>query len=105
MQRRRQDNTHLLTLNAVLNSTLAIAKYNQEAYKQFFSPDNQDLEDDDHDQQLSRYFHRTGAGFRALSFIASQPIPHGPYHQWQKCQEFFDLSLSWPDWDFRHEYR
>ncbi|KAG1872204.1 hypothetical protein F4604DRAFT_1955696 [Suillus subluteus] len=28
----------------------------------------------------------------------------GPYIQWQKCNQFFDISLSWPARDFRHEY-
>jgi hypothetical protein len=44
-------------------------------------------------------------GLHALSLILSGPSSRGPYNQWQKCQEFFDISLSWPDRHFRYEYR
>lgn len=44
-------------------------------------------------------------GLYVLSGLLSPLILRGPYNQWQKCNEFFELSLSWPDRDFRHEYR
>ncbi|KAG2128662.1 uncharacterized protein EDB93DRAFT_153247 [Suillus bovinus] len=44
------------------------------------------------------------AGLHALSIILSTHS-RGPYNQWQKCTEFFEISMCWPDRDFRHEYR
>ena len=29
----------------------------------------------------------------------------GPYNQYQKCTQFFTVSMEWPDQEFRHEYR
>lgn len=29
----------------------------------------------------------------------------GPYNQIQKCADYFKVSLSWPDREFRHEFR
>ena len=29
----------------------------------------------------------------------------GPYNQYQKCTQFFTVSMGWPDRQFRHEYR
>jgi hypothetical protein len=104
-QRRRQDDRDFLTLNAVLNSTLAVSRHNQDCLEELFSPEHQDLDDDRVNQRLSRFFHRTAMGLCTLSFELSEPSSRGPYNQWQKCREFFDTSLSWPDRDFRHEYR
>src|SRR5882757_6534121 len=94
-QRRRQDDRDFLTFNAVLNSTLAVSRHNQDRLEELFSPEHQDLDDDRVNQQLSRFFHRTAMGLRTLSFELSEPNSRSPYNQWQKCQEFFDTSLSW----------
>ena len=29
----------------------------------------------------------------------------GPYNQYDKCWEFFDKAMRWPDRDFRHQFR
>jgi len=29
----------------------------------------------------------------------------GPYNRWAKCTEYFEKALSWPDAEFRHEFR
>jgi len=45
-----------------------------------------------------------------VSIIAATLPPHssasrGPYNQYQKCTQFFAVSMQWPDRQFRHEYR
>lgn len=76
----------------------------QHNFEQVFSPEHEDF-DDEANQRISHFFHGTSMGLRALSLMLSGPGSRGPYNQWQKCEEFFDVSMSWPDRDFRHEYR
>jgi hypothetical protein len=101
-QRRKQDYRDVLTLHSILTSTLAVSKQSQHILQQVFSPD-QDF-DDEVNQRMSRFFHGTSVGLHALSLMLSGPDSCGPYNQWQKCEEFFDISMSWPDRDFRYEY-
>lgn len=36
---------------------------------------------------------------------STRSTSRGPYNQFQKCTDWFVLSLQWPDRQFRHEYR
>ena len=102
---RRRDFEDLLTLHSVQASTLAVSR-NDQVYLQLRMDGQHQLEDHDEadTQQTSRFFARTSAGLHALSIILSSQ-PRGPYNQWRKCTDFFEISMSWPDQDFRHEYR
>ncbi|KAG1750582.1 uncharacterized protein EDB91DRAFT_1078600 [Suillus paluster] len=104
-QRRKQDHRDILILHSVLASTLAVSRREQGHLRELFTPDHQDLDDDKGNERLTHFLHGTAMGLHALSLMISVPGSHGPYIQWRKCNEFFDISLSWPDRDFRHEYR
>ncbi|KAG1827921.1 hypothetical protein EV424DRAFT_1555011 [Suillus variegatus] len=104
VQRRKHNYRDILTLHSILASTLAVSKRSQHNFEQVFSPEHEDF-DDEANQRISRFFHGTSMGLCALSLMLSGPGSRGPYNQWQKCEEFFDVSMSWPDRDFRHEYR
>jgi hypothetical protein len=73
VQRRRQDDRDFLTLNAILNSTLAMSRHNQNCFEELFSPEHQDLDDDRVNPRLSRFFYRTAMGLRTLPFEPSEP--------------------------------
>ncbi|KAG2741615.1 hypothetical protein P692DRAFT_201796445 [Suillus brevipes Sb2] len=68
-QRRKQDYRDVLTLHSILTSTLAVSKQSQHILQQVFSPD-QDF-DDEVNQRMSRFFHGTSVGLRALSLMLS----------------------------------
>ena len=78
--------------------TLAVSRHEQE-----LEADADRLEDsvEQDNQQTSRFFARASAGLHALSIILSN-LSRGPYNQLQKCKDFFEVSMSWPDRDFRH---
>jgi len=80
--------------------TLAVSRHEQE-----LEADANRLEDsvEQDNQQTSRFFARASAGLHALSIILSNPS-RGAYNQSRKCTDFFEVSMSWPDQDFCHEY-
>lgn len=47
------------------------------------------------------------SGVTLLGFAASLSGDgsRGPYDQFQKCHQFFDIALAWPDRHFRHKFR
>lgn len=48
-------------------------------------------------------------GSLVLVIAATLPSPsstsRGPYNQYQKCTQFFVVSMGWPGRQFRHEYQ
>ncbi|KAG1804015.1 hypothetical protein EV424DRAFT_325694 [Suillus variegatus] len=84
MQRQREFRD-LLTVVSASSSMLGISQRARLELEHFISPDNDNV----------------------LQVFASMlsGVSRGPYNQWRKCFEFFEISLSWPDRDFRHEYR
>ncbi|KAG1725681.1 hypothetical protein EDD22DRAFT_853646 [Suillus occidentalis] len=104
-QQRKQDHRDILILHSVVASTLAISRHKQGHLEELFTPDHQDLDNDEGNERLTRFLRGTATGLHALSLMISVPSSRGPYTQWRKCNEFFDVSLSWPDRDFRHKYR
>ncbi|KAG1859739.1 hypothetical protein F4604DRAFT_1930457 [Suillus subluteus] len=104
-QLRKQDYKNILTLHSVLASTLAVSRHKQGHLEELFTLEHQDFDNAEVNERLTRFFRGTATGLRALSLMLSMHKSRGPYIQWQKCNQFFDISLSWPDRDFRHEYR
>jgi hypothetical protein len=104
-QQRKQDHRDILIVHSVVASTLAISRHKQGHLEELFTPDHQDLDDNEGNERLTCFLRGTATGLHALSLMISVPGSRGPYTQWRKCNEFFDVSLSWPDRDFRHEYR
>lgn len=96
---RKKDFKDILTLHSVQASILAVSHREQGRLQQSF-----DGQDHDEDNRTSHFFTRASAGLRALSIMLSIQS-RGPYNQWQKYTEFFEISMTWPDRDFRHEYR
>lgn len=41
----------------------------------------------------------------AVGSPSSGSTSRGPYNQYEKCVQFFGISMGWPDRQFRHEYR
>ena len=41
----------------------------------------------------------------AATLPPPNPTSRGPYNQFEKCTQFFGVSMGWPDRQFRHEYR
>lgn len=56
-------------------------------------------------QQMQEMLRQQGYAAAAIAAILSGDGSRGPYNQFQKCTEYFDNSLGWPDRDFRFEYR
>ena len=101
MLQRKQQLCELLTVLSASSSMLAVTKRTRLEFEHFiFSDDNGDGHNSTDDFLL-----RAGTGFQVLASMLSSPDPRGPYNQWRKCYDFFEISLSWPDRDFRHEYR
>lgn len=92
----------ILTLYSVQTSTLAVFR-NEQTHLQHGQFQNEDHGKEDN-PQTSRFFTWTSAALHALSILLSRQT-RGPYNQWKKCTDFFEISMSWPDRDFRHEYR
>ncbi|KAG2063409.1 hypothetical protein BDR04DRAFT_1111572 [Suillus decipiens] len=54
---------------------------------------------------IALFLTRTSSGLQVPASMLSGPGSRGPHNQWRKCFELFEISLSRPDRDFRHEYR
>jgi hypothetical protein len=101
MQRKRELR-ELLTVISASSAMLGISQRTRlELERLIFADDD----NDNHHHRTAAFLTRTSAGLQVLASMLSGPGSRGPYNQWRKCFEFFEISLSWPDRDFRHEYR
>ncbi|KAG2071469.1 hypothetical protein BDR04DRAFT_1142230 [Suillus decipiens] len=100
MQRKREF-CELLTVLSASSSMLGISKRTRLELEHLIFPDG---DNDDHIHHTAASLIRTSTALQVLANMLSG-VSHGPYNQWRKCFEFFEISLSWPDQDFRHEYR
>lgn len=51
------------------------------------------------------FLRRLGIDLLAVASAMDPRGPRGPYNQYEKCHEFFNKALAWPDRDFRNEFR
>ena len=68
--------------------------------------------EEEHDEQAETDTSQVMSLGSLVSVVAAVSPPRapgstrqGPYNQYQKCTQFFTISLEWPDRQFRHEYR
>lgn len=69
---------------------LAVSRHEQGRFEQ---PFNRQDHDEDEENHTLCYFARMSAGLHTLSIILSTHS-RGPYNQWQKCTEFFEISIG-----------
>ncbi len=64
--------------------------------------DNLTLEPDELQATVLR---QTGTDITLVASTLSEDHSRGPYDQIVKCGEYFEKALSWPDREFRYEFR
>lgn len=97
------EDANLLIMSAVTYQTLALSSSGQ--CRDTNEPWEDDLDEDGASASArARFFSTASAAFLGLSSLVSDGL-RGPYNQWKKCDMFFEIALSWPDRDFRSEFR
>lgn len=101
--------TTLLVASAQLQNAALLAKRNANTNFVEHNVDFPYMDDDDIfeaaglDADLLQRLSRDSVLLAAV--IHDQDIQRGPYDQIEKCTEYFEKSLQWPEREFRHEYR
>ncbi|KAK2466620.1 hypothetical protein APHAL10511_000878 [Amanita phalloides] len=109
----KHDIQELLILAAAQSSTIAIA---EELDHEMMSSDQSSDSSADSDSVANEgseldgdmlYHSMLLSGATLLGFAASLSGDgsRGPYDQFEKCHQFFDIALGWPDRHFHHKFR